>query len=664
MLAHFNRQTTLIDQGKMSEEARTGALKDQSRREVQILEKKYANMNEKTRSFVAKQKAHFAGLSLGFQRETTRMQKGWAATMAFFSRVGVMTAKVLNFVFKWGAVISMVWLLWESVKGYFGFEEKPDLLKDTLDNAKNLNQELSRMSKRFNEKVGSTTGNTLKDGIDSLTFMGNMAESANLPARLQEYGKASGADKRRLLPGIQATLKSLEEVNPQFKKLNERIERTQDITPHTTKQIENLARAMQSGKAAAKQLNDAMADLNKAKNSYITGKAKLPFMDILTPLMLGAAGAGESIDQQKDLLKVQQQRTRSLKIAVGEGAKLFGGRMSAINQARFPKMYDQFLLDQTNLGRSRTREGEISAEIKKFEGIRDDYTAEGSQYLGFTQRAGVLGRSKTGLQADAAGITRKDSLAKRALAQNKIDQQSLDIKKQLINIEIAKKLMEEEDVQKDPLKLAQAQEMLENERTTLKLMRAKKSASEDLLDPLTQVKDAATAAFDQGLQQAIMGVLDGTKSMKEGFLDMAKAVVSAIAQIIAKLIAMKALQAVGLPIPGFAFANGGIKPKGYSNGGIVTQPTYLAGEGQYNEAVVPLPDGRSIPVQMHGGGNTANVTVNVTADGQTNSNMTSNGGEQAAQLAKGISAAVQEELHKQQRNGGILSPYGNPAGGG
>ena len=27
----------------------------------------------------------------------------------------------------------------------------------------------------------------------------------------------------------------------------------------------------------------------------------------------------------------------------------------------------------------------------------------------------------------------------------------------------------------------------------------------------------------------------------------------------------------------------------------------LIGEGQYNEAVVPLPDGRSIPVQMQGG---------------------------------------------------------------
>ena len=106
-------------------------------------------------------------------------------------------------------------------------------------------------------------------------------------------------------------------------------------------------------------------------------------------------------------------------------------------------------------------------------------------------------------------------------------------------------------------------------------------------------------------------------------------------------------------------ANGGIKPKGYRSGGVVTEPTYLVGEGKYNEAVVPLPDGRSIPVMMKGsGGGTANVTVNIAADGQASSNMTANNGQQAGELAKAVSAAVQDEMHKQQRPGGILSPYG------
>lgn len=41
---------------------------------------------------------------------------------------------------------------------------------------------------------------------------------------------------------------------------------------------------------------------------------------------------------------------------------------------------------------------------------------------------------------------------------------------------------------------------------------------------------------------------------------------------------------------------------GFANGGIVNGPTLgLVGEGKYNEAIVPLPDGRSIPVKMAGG---------------------------------------------------------------
>lgn len=65
-----------------------------------------------------------------------------------------------------------------------------------------------------------------------------------------------------------------------------------------------------------------------------------------------------------------------------------------------------------------------------------------------------------------------------------------------------------------------------------------------------------------------------------------------------------------------AGAMGGVAEGGFrafASGGVVRRPTLgLIGEGAYNEAVVPLPDGRSIPVAMHGGrGGTGGVTVNV-----------------------------------------------------
>jgi tape measure domain-containing protein len=56
------------------------------------------------------------------------------------------------------------------------------------------------------------------------------------------------------------------------------------------------------------------------------------------------------------------------------------------------------------------------------------------------------------------------------------------------------------------------------------------------------------------------------------------------------------------PKIGAVFANGGIARGGFrafANGGVVNGPTLgLMGEGRYNEAIVPLPDGKSIPVQM------------------------------------------------------------------
>lgn len=54
-----------------------------------------------------------------------------------------------------------------------------------------------------------------------------------------------------------------------------------------------------------------------------------------------------------------------------------------------------------------------------------------------------------------------------------------------------------------------------------------------------------------------------------------------------------------------------------AKGGVVTSPTLaMIGEGSMNEAVVPLPDGRRIPVEMSGGGQ-GSLTVQVNMGGVT-----------------------------------------------
>lgn len=68
----------------------------------------------------------------------------------------------------------------------------------------------------------------------------------------------------------------------------------------------------------------------------------------------------------------------------------------------------------------------------------------------------------------------------------------------------------------------------------------------------------------------------------------------------------------------FGFANGGVMSSNgpmalhsYASGGVASSPQLaLFGEGRMNEAFVPLPDGRSIPVTMNGQG-ASQITVNI-----------------------------------------------------
>jgi hypothetical protein len=62
----------------------------------------------------------------------------------------------------------------------------------------------------------------------------------------------------------------------------------------------------------------------------------------------------------------------------------------------------------------------------------------------------------------------------------------------------------------------------------------------------------------------------------------------------------------------FGFATGGIATGGFqafASGGVVTKPTFgLVGEGSMNEAIIPLPDGKSVPVKFQGGSSSTSAS--------------------------------------------------------
>jgi len=148
---------------------------------------------------------------------------------------------------------------------------------------------------------------------------------------------------------------------------------------------------------------------------------------------------------------------------------------------------------------------------------------------------------------------------------------------------------------------------------------------------------------------------------KASFADFTRSVLNDLAKIFTRAAFFYTLKAL---IPSgsglgklFGFAMGGIMTpdgpmplKRYAAGGIANSPQLaMFGEGSQPEAYVPLPDGRSIPVTMQGSG-AVNVTVNVDAKGTSVQGDAS----QAGQLAKAVSIAVQQEILKQKRPGGLL----------
>ena len=91
-----------------------------------------------------------------------------------------------------------------------------------------------------------------------------------------------------------------------------------------------------------------------------------------------------------------------------------------------------------------------------------------------------------------------------------------------------------------------------------------------------------------------------------------------------------------------------------AKGGIATKPS-IAGEGSMNEAVIPLPDGRSVPVSMSGGKGDVSIVINVNVESGTASTETQGDDKDYKQLGKMISNTVKSEIMNQKRPGGLLA---------
>jgi lambda family phage tail tape measure protein len=201
------------------------------------------------------------------------------------------------------------------------------------------------------------------------------------------------------------------------------------------------------------------------------------------------------------------------------------------------------------------------------------------------------------------------------------------------------------------------------------------------------ISSVAQNAF-KGLEDAIVSL---TTTGKFSFKDFALSIINDLTRMVTRmLIIAPILQFIQSLIPGGSlatanknlsgagalsstklfsgglFANGGTFANGiqpFAAGGIVDQPTlfkFASGGALRNglmgeagpEAIIPLRRGRDGKLGVAGGGGSTSVTVNVDASGGTQ--VAGNPG-QAEALGRAVSQAVQNELIRQKRPGGLLA---------
>jgi lambda family phage tail tape measure protein len=178
----------------------------------------------------------------------------------------------------------------------------------------------------------------------------------------------------------------------------------------------------------------------------------------------------------------------------------------------------------------------------------------------------------------------------------------------------------------------------------------------------------------KGLEDGLIGVLNGTQSVADAFKSMASSIIADLMRIaIQQAIIKPLMSAVGLP-----FANGGAFEAGvvkqalggawsggvqfFATGGVVNRPSAFGMKGGKMgvmgeagpEAIMPLRRMSNGRLGIEGTAGSTNVTVNVDAGGSAAQSQVSGDDKAAARLGKAIANAVQMELVKQKRPGGLL----------
>jgi len=639
----------------------SGIFKGKDIEVVRSLQTSFTQMNATTTGFVAKTRVAAQQTKLAFKVVGAQIKAGWAATMTAMGTATAATVGFINKAMSKAGVIGLIVLASQMilelvrnidrvVKGSLnivaGFLDLVAKGLSYIPGMKSIADAVGESAdsvRAFGERIagGESTlgkfGQGLRDGKAAADeFNQGLADQAKILTEVQ--GIVSGAKAKDLegLKGAQFQANLLSTSG-----LIQEVARVQAIQdPEKQKEYA----------VGVQAIFDEVAKLVPGLSSL--GSVLTLDQDALSNFSIKTMAAGQSLNNLDNTLEAVMTRRSDFGKQFRDG--FFGQEEQSIKTA---------LADLANFNPDlKLKEGEIGkfeqllgikiegGDVKSVRAAADTVLNELDRIITSEQDRAI---AKVGTKTDAAELQyRSDAAARFAKEQNKITslkEAEADVNAKIAEHEYAMRDMKGPD-------LVNAQKKLDLLKAEGKLARA----NTDAYIEQTGIAFKLQQTFSQGIEKMFTDIATGAASAKDAF----KSLATLILQELVKIAAMKAAASVTSFL---GFAEGGIMPvKGmasggymsvgkmnYGTGGIATKPTYMVGEGKYNEAVVPLPDGRRIPVEMQGGNaGTNNVTINVDASGNGSSTMD---GERGKALGVAIQAAVMETIQREKRPGGVLN---------
>ena len=571
--------------------------------------------------------------------------------------------------------------------------------------------ELGEEAKMFGE-FGKNAVDSIAEGghaaADALTNMGQ--EESNLAERFEQSGagKALKADqdaaqeKQRLADAIKAEMEALDKLNEGLDATAKQMEKVAKDTSIVVTEFDEFMRRQRTmstsgfgsileaftqkgaevSEEALKKINQTfvkLGELGGPKFADIVARFGTVTTENLGAVRAAIVATEEAASDNVGTFSGLEQGMKNLTETLFKGG-FAQGNFTAIE--RMQKNVKQIVTDTKALADAAADE-KLSAEnffLEEFGMSAEKFNKQIQQVLDNFKQIEAVNKS----------IANRGSLGMLLSGGSKQDNQNqikvLNAQKAFLTARAKIQALEfQRDVEKVSLTAQQAEELrvLTEQLPQLEtaLDRTKKSIKD-----MTRIGLQLGKGLEDGFTTAFQSIIQGTESMKQAFGKMAQAILKDLAALITRMFVLRTLQTAlgGTGAGDFLGISG---PPGASSTPVDTSPGSMAhlypgsrygslprmalggiARGPHagypavlhgTEAVIPMPNGKSIPVEFAGGSSTANnVNVSVMMSGNGDNAETTSNEEGGRRIGAVIAAAVQDELHKQKRPGGILSPYG------